>query len=77
MVCLFFLASGKEVFDYDIMCKTKTLKWKILKIREKKIMEKVIGVKNIEKLIFEVRGKQVMLDSDLARLYGCKNGTKR
>lgn len=39
-------------------------------------MEKVIGVKNIEKLIFEVRGKQVMLDSDLARLYGCKNGTK-
>ena len=31
---------------------------------------------NIENLIYEVRGKQVMLDSDLARLYGCKNGTK-
>ena len=31
---------------------------------------------NIEKLIYEIRGKQVMLDSDLARLYGCKNGTK-
>ena len=30
----------------------------------------------IENLIYEVRGKQVMLDSDLARLYGCKNGTK-
>ena len=30
----------------------------------------------IENLIFEVRGKQVMLDSDLARLYGCANGTK-
>ena len=30
----------------------------------------------IEDLIYEVRGKQVMLDSDLARLYGCKNGTK-
>lgn len=30
----------------------------------------------IENLIFEVRGRQVMLDSDLAKLYGCKNGTK-
>ena len=30
----------------------------------------------IEDLIYEVRGKQVMLDSDLARLYECKNGTK-
>ena len=31
---------------------------------------------NIENMIYEIRGKQVMLDSDLARLYGCKNGTK-
>lgn len=31
---------------------------------------------NIEDLIFEIRGKQVMLDSDLARIYHCKNGTK-
>ncbi len=30
----------------------------------------------IENLIYEIRGKQVMLDSDLARLYGCANGTK-
>ena len=30
----------------------------------------------IENLIYEVRGKQVMLDSDLARLYECANGTK-
>lgn len=30
----------------------------------------------IESLIYEIRGKQVMLDSDLARLYGCTNGTK-
>ncbi len=30
----------------------------------------------IENLIYEVRGMQVMLDSDLARLYECKNGTK-
>ena len=30
----------------------------------------------IENLIYEVRGKQVMLDSDLARLYKCANGTK-
>ena len=32
--------------------------------------------KNIKDLIYEIRGKQVMLDSDLAVLYGCKNGTK-
>ena len=31
---------------------------------------------NIKSLIYEVRGKQVMLDSDLAILYGCTNGTK-
>ena len=31
---------------------------------------------NIRNLIYEVRGKQVMLDSDLAFLYGCTNGTK-
>ena len=30
----------------------------------------------IKDMIYEVRGKQVMLDSDLAKLYGCKNGTK-
>lgn len=30
----------------------------------------------IENLIYEVRGKQVMLDSELARLYECVNGTK-
>ena len=30
----------------------------------------------IENMIYEIRGKHVMLDSDLARLYGCKNGTK-
>ncbi len=30
----------------------------------------------IEDMIYEVRGKQVMLDSDLAKLYGCTNGTK-
>ena len=31
---------------------------------------------NIEHMIYEIRGKQVMLDSDLAKLYGCTNGTK-
>ena len=30
----------------------------------------------LENLIYEIRGKQVMLDSDLAKLYQCKNGTK-
>ena len=32
--------------------------------------------KKIENMIYEVRGVQVMLDSDLARLYECVNGTK-
>ena len=41
-------------------------------------MSEVIVKDNIqiENLIYEIRGKQVMFDSDLARLYGCKNGTK-
>ncbi len=30
----------------------------------------------VESLIYEIRGVQVMLDSDLARLYECANGTK-
>lgn len=30
----------------------------------------------IENMIYEINGKQVMLDSDLAKLYQCKNGTK-
>ena len=30
----------------------------------------------IENMIYEVRGVQVMLDKDLAKLYQCTNGTK-
>ena len=30
----------------------------------------------IENMIYEIRGVQVMLDSDLAKLYECTNGTK-
>ncbi len=39
-------------------------------------MQELIKIKNIKNMIYEVRGKQVMLDSDLAKLYGCVNGTK-
>ncbi len=39
-------------------------------------MEEIKEKINIEDIIYEVRGKQVMLDSDLAKLYQCKNGTK-
>ncbi|MGM9879213.1 MAG: ORF6N domain-containing protein [Bacilli bacterium] len=41
-------------------------------------MNEIITKDNIkiEDLIYKIRGKQVMLDSDLAMLYGCKNGTK-
>ena len=31
---------------------------------------------NIKDKIYEIRGQYVMLDSDLAKLYECKNGTK-
>ena len=31
---------------------------------------------NIKNMIYEIRGKQVMFDSDLAKLYECKSGTK-
>lgn len=30
----------------------------------------------IESMIYEIRGKQVILNSDLAKLYQCANGTK-
>ncbi len=30
----------------------------------------------IEDMIYEIRGKQVMLDFDLAKLYHCVNGSK-
>ena len=38
--------------------------------------EILISKEKIENLKYEIREKQVMLDSDLARLYECKNGTK-
>lgn len=34
-------------------------------------MNEIITNENIENLIYEVRGKQIMLDSDLARIYEC------
>lgn len=43
---------------------------------ESKNMNDVIKEEKIENMIYEIRGKQVMLDSDLARLYECSNGTK-
>ena len=39
-------------------------------------MNELVKEEKIENMIYEVRGKEVMLDSDLAKLYGCKNGTK-
>lgn len=39
-------------------------------------MHEIIEKPIIENLIYEIRGKQVILDSDLAKLYECANGTK-
>jgi len=41
-------------------------------MNEIEVLDKI----KIEDYIYEIRGKHVMLDSDLARLYHCKNGTK-
>lgn len=38
--------------------------------------ELVLNEEKIENMIYEIRGRQVMLDNDLARLYRCKNGAK-
>ena len=38
--------------------------------------ELIVNEIKIENMIYEIRGKQVMLDSDLAKLYECVNGTK-
>ncbi len=39
-------------------------------------MNEIVEELKIEKMIYGIRGKQVMLDSDLAKLYQCGNGTK-
>lgn len=42
-------------------------------VKEKEIEE---ASDSVESMIYEINGTQVMLDSELARLYQCKNGTK-
>lgn len=39
-------------------------------------MNKLVKQEKIDNMIYEIRGVQVMLDSDLAKLYQCSNGTK-
>ncbi len=39
-------------------------------------MNELVKQEKIENMIYEIRGVQVMLDSDLAKLYQCSNGTK-
>lgn len=39
-------------------------------------MNELTKKEKIENMIYKIRGVEVMLDSDLARLYECKNGTK-
>ena len=44
--------------------------------KEKKTMNELIEKEKIENMIYKIRGVEVMLDSDLAKLYECTNGTK-
>ena len=39
-------------------------------------MKEIIETKSIESKIYNIRGVEVMLDSDLAKIYECANGTK-
>ena len=39
-------------------------------------MNEIAEMKNIERKIYNIRGVEVMLDSDLAEQYQCANGTK-
>lgn len=47
-----------------------------LLIKEKKTMNELIEKEKIESMIYKIRGVEVMIDSDLAELYECTNGTK-
>ena len=38
--------------------------------------ELIINNEDIKNMIYEIRGKQVIFDKDLAVLYSCVNGTK-
>ena len=42
-------------------------------VKEKEFEE---ASNSVENMIYEINNVQVMLDSELARLYQCKNGTK-
>ena len=33
------------------------------------ILDKIENIENIENMIYEIRGKQIMFDSDLAKIY--------
>lgn len=39
-------------------------------------MNEIVEIKDIESKIYNIRGVEVMLDSDLAKQYQCANGTK-
>ena len=39
-------------------------------------MKELTEIVKIENMIYEINGIEVMLDSDLAKLYKCKNGKK-
>jgi hypothetical protein len=47
-------------------------------VKEELLMNELVEKEElrVENMIYEIRGKQVMLDSDLAKLYECVNGTK-
>ena len=42
----------------------------------KELNVEIYNVEEVKNKIYSIRGKQVMLDRDLAELYMCKNGTK-
>ena len=49
------------------------MKWRVRMLNEVVVNDN----KKIEDMIYEIRGKHVMLDFDLSKVYDCKNGTKQ
>jgi len=77
-----FTKEGIEILNTILKSKATVEKVKIINdlFREYKQDKMSFALdlreENIKTMIYEIRGKQVMLDSDLARLYDCLNGTK-
>ena len=73
-----FSLEGIEKLTFIIRRKNKNLVFENIRksFETKQNTSITLNPRKLENIIYEIRNQQVMLDSDLARLYECKNGTK-